>query len=153
MKRTKRFTLRRIALALAVAAVVAPSGAQAKPTPAKQQPPSTVEIPYLSHGVLTPPVDFWNYDAKTGEKVQNTSPGVAPDELAQLFSGSEGSISVDDRLFSKATSVGATPVSASDNGYSVDSGTFGAGALALILAVGGAGLVIRHGRKTRMSPA
>ena len=116
MKRTKRFTIRRIALSLAVAAVVAPS-AQAKPTPAKQQQPSRVEIPYLSHGVLTPPVG------------------------------------VDDRSFSKATSVGGTPVSATDTGYDAGTGTIGAAGLALILAVGGAGLAIRHSRGTRISPA
>jgi hypothetical protein len=152
MKRTKRFTIRRIALSLAVAAVVVPSAAQAKPTPAKQQPPASVEIPYLSHGVLTPPVDFWNYDPKTGEKLQNTSPGVAPDELARLYGVSEGSLSVDDRSFSKATSVGATPVSASDTGYDVGTGTIGAAGIALMLAVG-AGLTIRHSRKTHVSPA
>ena len=53
MKRSKRFTLRRIALGLAVVAVLAPV-AQAKPTSAKQQQP-TVEIPYLSHGTLQAP--------------------------------------------------------------------------------------------------
>ena len=59
MKRTKRFTLRRILLGLAIVAILAPV-AQAKPTAVKQQPPveiSTIElgpgeIPYLSHGKL-----------------------------------------------------------------------------------------------------
>jgi hypothetical protein len=49
MKRSRRFTLRRIAFALAVAAVF-PALVQAKPTPAKHNQESTVEIPYLSHG-------------------------------------------------------------------------------------------------------
>ena len=31
--------------------------------------------------------DFWNYDPATGEKTSDTSPGVAPDELAALWSG------------------------------------------------------------------
>lgn len=30
-------------------------------------------------------VDFWNYDAKTGRKTSNSSPGVAPHELAALY--------------------------------------------------------------------
>jgi hypothetical protein len=114
MKRTKRFTWRRVALGLAVAAILVPA-AQAKPTPAK--PPPRPEIPYLSHGVLKQP----------------TSP--------------------DDRSFSKATSVGASSVGATDEGFGVDAGTVGAAGLALLLAAGGAGLAIRHSRRTRLSPA
>jgi hypothetical protein len=30
--------------------------------------------------------DFWNYDAQTGRKVTDTSPGVAPGDLAGMFS-------------------------------------------------------------------
>ena len=30
--------------------------------------------------------DFWNYDSTTGEKISDHSPGVAPDELAALWS-------------------------------------------------------------------
>ena len=30
--------------------------------------------------------DFWNYDPMTGEKISDSSPGVAPDELAALWS-------------------------------------------------------------------
>lgn len=30
--------------------------------------------------------DFWNYDPATGEKISDYSPGVAPDELAALWS-------------------------------------------------------------------
>ena len=30
--------------------------------------------------------DFWNYDPTTGEKTSDSSPGVAPDELAALWS-------------------------------------------------------------------
>jgi hypothetical protein len=149
MKRTKRFTLRRIALGLAAAAVLVPA-AQAKPTPAQAQPKP--EIPYLSHGVVTPPVDFWNYDPKTGEKLQNTSPGIAPEELGQLFGVSSAS-SPDDRSFSKATSVGASPVAASDDGYDVGAEAIGFAGLALLFAAGGAGLAIRHNRKTRLSTA
>ena len=31
-------------------------------------------------------VDFWNYDAQTGEKTTNSSPDVAPQDLATLYS-------------------------------------------------------------------
>jgi hypothetical protein len=30
--------------------------------------------------------DFWNYTPTTGEKISDSSPGVAPDELAALWS-------------------------------------------------------------------
>jgi hypothetical protein len=30
--------------------------------------------------------DFWNYDPATGEKMSNYSPGVAPEDLAELWS-------------------------------------------------------------------
>ena len=33
--------------------------------------------------------DFWNYDA-SGQKVTNTSPGVAPEDLPALFAGTSG---------------------------------------------------------------
>ena len=32
-------------------------------------------------------LDFWNYDPATGETTSNSSPGVAPEELATLWSG------------------------------------------------------------------
>jgi hypothetical protein len=32
-------------------------------------------------------LDFWNYDPATGAKTSNSSPGVAPEELAELWSG------------------------------------------------------------------
>ena len=32
-------------------------------------------------------LDFWNYDPATGAKTSNSSPGVAPEELATLWSG------------------------------------------------------------------
>jgi hypothetical protein len=30
--------------------------------------------------------DFWNYDAQTGRQITNTSPGVQPGDLAELYS-------------------------------------------------------------------
>ena len=178
MKRTKWFTLRRIAVGLAVAAI-APAAAQARPMDmdgsdfrllhaqamAKAQTKQTVEIPYLSHGVgvtaaqirigtsespddrafsRQSQVDFWNYDSKTGEKVANYSPGVASDDLAQLWSGSPAEKSVE-------PSPGAT-----ENGGYDGGGTVAGLAFALLLtsaAAGGTVLARRRHRSTKLSPA
>src|SRR4051812_19471440 len=78
MKRIKRFTLRRVALGLAVAAVIAPA-AQAEPTgsyPLQSQ--STVEIPYLSQGVGVSHMDF--------DRASQAS-GKVSDEIAYLSHG------------------------------------------------------------------
>jgi hypothetical protein len=172
MKRTRWFTLRRIALGLTVAAI-APATAQAKPA------------------------DFWNYDPQTGKKIANTSPGVSSGELATLWSVSSGvAKSPDDRAFSRATSVaqakpadfwnydpqtgkkiantspgvssgelanlwslsGATNVarapSAHDNGgYDLGAGIVSGFAMALVLAAGAALVVIHHMRRAKVLPA
>jgi hypothetical protein len=150
MKRNKRRTVRRIALGLAVAAVI-PATAQARPmdvagdqlraahsaaasdrmypgelpsaVPAKATEPR-VEIPYLSQGV--------------GFSAADT--GVV-------------SRSVDDRPFSKATSVGAPSISTVDDGIAFDIGTGTVSGLILLLAGLGAGVAIRQSRRTKLSPA
>jgi len=188
MKRTKRFTIRRIALGLAVAAFV-PASAQA----------ATAEIPYLSQGVgvsaqdlgvasskhpddrafsrQSRPDDFWNYDAQTGAKIANSSPGVKADELAQVWGASQeqpsveipylsqgvgvspvelgiaGSPHSDDRTFSRATSVDSTPSATGSSGYDLNTGLVSGFALALVLAVAGSAVALRHSRKTKLSPA
>ena len=68
MKRTKRFFVRRVALGLAVALVLVPA-AQAKPTPSKYGEPN---IPYLSHGILTPPM---TPDDRSFSKATTVAPG------------------------------------------------------------------------------
>jgi hypothetical protein len=178
MKRTKRFTLRRMALGLAVAAVFAPA-AQAEPSGSYERQSSSVEIPYLSGGVgvshmdfdpasrasgkksdeisylshgAVKPVDFWNYDA-SGKKIADTSPGVSPDQLAQLWSGSNVAIAPDDLAFSRPSNLGSPSVANAGGGYEVSPGTVSGFGVALILLIGGSALAIRHGRKTRLSPA
>ena len=179
MKRTKRFTLRRVALGLAVAAVFAPA-AQAEPSGSYERQSQSVEIPYLSgggggvshmdfdpaspasgkvskeipylsHGNAAP-VDFWNYDA-SGRKIADTSPGVSPDQLAALWSGSNVAIAPDDLAFSRPSNLGSPSVSATSGGFDVGPGTVSGFAVALVLLAGGMALAIRHGRKTRLSPA
>ena len=115
MKRTTWSTLRLIALGLAVAAI-APATAQAQPT------------------------DFWNYDPKTGEKIANSSPGVAPEELATLSSVSSG------------TKVAKTQSVSDNSGYDLRASILSGFAIALVLA-GGALLAIRHVRRAKVLPA
>ena len=150
MKRIKRFTLRRVALALAVAAVIAPA-AQAEPIGSYER-QSQVEIPYLSHGNLVA-TDFWNYDPATGERIANTSPGVSADQLAALYSGTETAIAPDDLTLSRPSNAGSPSVTATDTGWDVGPTTVSAFALGLVLLAGASLLAIRHNRRTRLSPA
>jgi hypothetical protein len=178
MKRTKRFTLRRVALGLAVAAVFAPA-AQAEPSGSYERQSSSVEIPYLSGGVgvshmdfdpasrasgkksdeisylshgAVKPVDFWNYDA-SGKKIADTSPGVSPDQLAELWSGTNVAIAPDDLAFSRPSNLGSLSVANAGGSYDLGPGTVSGFGVALVLLIGGSALAIRHGRKTRLSPA
>ena len=150
MKRIKRFTLRRVALGLAVAAVIAPA-AQAEPIGSYER-QSQVEIPYLSHGKLVA-TDFWNYDPATGERIANTSPGLSADQLAGLYSGTETAIAPDDLTLSRPSNVGSPSVTATDTGWDVGPTTVSAFALGFVLLAGASLLAIRHNRRTRLSPA
>jgi hypothetical protein len=150
MKRIKRFTLRRVALALAVAAVIAPA-AQAEPIGSYER-QSQVEIPYLSHGKLVA-TDFWNYDPATGERIANTSPGLSADQLAGLYSGTETAIAADDLTLSRPSNAGSPSVTATDTGWDVSPTTVSAFALGFVLLAGASLLAIRHNRRTRLSPA
>ena len=146
MKRSKRFTLRRIALGLAVVAVLAPV-AQAKPTSAKEQQP-TVEIPYLSHGILKAPVGS---DDRAVSRASNE--GVAAVEIPYLSHGTlQAPAGSDDRALSKATSVGAPSVASGSGGYDVSFGSVSVFGLALLL-IAGASVAVRHNRRTKLSPA
>jgi hypothetical protein len=139
MKRTKRFTLRRVALGLAVVAVLAPT-AQAKPTPSEQ---FYGEIPYLSQGHLTGAVDDRPYSKATS---------VGQVEIPYLSHGVLTPQSgVDDRAVSRATTLDTTPVVV-DDGYELNYSIVGGVAAALMLALGAA-LLIRHSRRAKLSPA
>jgi hypothetical protein len=180
MKRTKRFTFRRIALGLAVAAVAAPA-AQAEPIGSyERQSQSSIEIPYLSHGVgvshmdfdqasqasgtisdeipylshgtVASRPDFWNYDSATGMKISDTSPGISADQLAQLYSGSDSAIAPDDMGLSRPSNLGSPSVTSSSS-WDVGPTTVSGFAVAFVLLAGGSLLAIRHNRRTRLSPA
>jgi hypothetical protein len=149
MKRTKRTSIRRIALGLAVAAAI-PASAQARPMDLSGgdaraihqaaasssdrlypgELPSVVavkqvrrmEIPYLSHGV-----------------------GVSAKDLGLP-------IGADDRSFSRQSPSPTVLTADRGDGYDIgNSNTLGG--LVLILGAVGAALAIRHNRKTRLSPA
>jgi hypothetical protein len=88
MYRRKRRILKSLVLGLAVAAFAAPA-AFGEP----RGPGNSPNHP-----------DFWNYDAATGVKIANTSPDVAPADLAGMYSTSETSIGSDDRSLYRGTS-------------------------------------------------
>ena len=137
MKRTKRFTLRRLALGLAVAAVLAPA-AQAEPIGSyERQSQQSVEIPYLSGGVGVSHIDFdptSPASGKLGEEIPYLSHGAVSAGQA---------VAPDDMALSRPAS----------GGFDVGTGAVSGFAVALVLVAGGMALAIRHGRKTRLSPA
>jgi hypothetical protein len=148
MRRTKWFSIRRIALGLAIVAVLAPV-AQAKPTPAKEQ--MWTEIPYLSHGTLTPP------DSR--QTSEQTTVKLGPGEIPYLSHGTltvgPGEIpSFDDGSVLPSAEQGM-PVYVADGGggYDVGFGVVSSAIILLLLALSGAAVAIRHSRKTRLSPA
>jgi hypothetical protein len=94
MYRRKRRILKTLILGIAVAAFAAPA-AFGEPRGAGNSP---------NHP------DFWNYNATTGEKIANTSPEVAPADLAGMYSTSETSIGSDDRSLYRGTSPQLDPL-------------------------------------------
>jgi hypothetical protein len=144
MTRTRRFNLKRLAFGLAIAAIMVPT-AQAKPTASNNQQP-TVEIPYLSGGVGVSHMDF---DLSSGPS------GKQSVEIPYLSHGTlsnSGAISADDLTVSRPSNQGSPAVGSSGDGFEF-SPTVGGFGLALVLLIGGTALVIRHSRKTRLSPA
>jgi hypothetical protein len=144
MKRTKRFTLRRLVLGLAVAAVVAPA-AQAEPIGSyERQSQSSIEIPYLSHGVGVSHMDFDQASPPSGK---------VSDEIPYLSNGSTGSsIAPDDMGLSKPSNLGSPSVTESSS-WDVGPATVSGFAVAFVLLAGGSLFAIRHNRRARLSPA
>jgi hypothetical protein len=151
MRRRKRFTIRRIILGLAVVTILAPV-AQAKPTPGKH--PMQTEIPYLSHGTLTPPDS-----SRTSDQLSVT---LGPGEIPSVSDGTlrigPGEVpSFDDGVVrppaKPGSDVTSSATTADDGGYDIGFGIVSSAVIVLLLALGGAALAIRHSRKTRLSPA
>jgi hypothetical protein len=76
MYRRKRRIFKSLVIGFAVAAFAAPA-ALGEPRGAGNSP---------NHA------DFWNYDVATGEKIADTSPGVASADLGRLYDGSGNSV-------------------------------------------------------------
>jgi hypothetical protein len=95
MYRRKRRILKSLVLGFAVAAFAAPA-ALAEP----RGPGNSPNQP-----------DFWNYDAVTGEKIADTSPGVAPADLGRTFDVSATAVGSDDRSLYRGTTPQLDPTS------------------------------------------
>jgi hypothetical protein len=78
-----------VAIGLFATGVWAGSDADGRDRPPTVQPRSSFWSYDSRTGNPTGPagqVDFWNYDPKTGQKISDYSPGVAPEDLALLWS-------------------------------------------------------------------
>jgi hypothetical protein len=171
MKRTKRFTIRRVALGLAVAAIVAPA-AQAEPMGSYERQSQSTEIPYLSHGVGVSNVDFTQagrVSTQPAVEIPYLSQGVGVShmdfdqasqasgklsgEIAYLSHGASNvSIAPDDMGLSKPSNAGSPTVSGTSDGWDVNPTTVSMFAIALALLAGSL-VAVRYTRRTRLSPA
>jgi hypothetical protein len=168
MRRRKRNTILRIALGLAIAAIV-PATALAKPVPVNQDVEDhgqyqlgPGEVPYYSQGgVQVMELGLSEGKIKALGLLDDSTVGTSSDDRAVSRATPHGvevasvATSPDDRSFSKATSVDSTPV-VSDDGRSIDFDpyTVTGFVLALLLAMGiGMGIAIWHSRRTKLSPA
>jgi hypothetical protein len=144
MKRSKRFTIRRVALGLAVAAIVAPA-AQAEPIGSYERQVQSVEIPYLSHGVGVSHMDFDQASPASG-KVSG--------EIAYLSRGATSDVAIapDDLVLARPSNAGSPTVSGASDGWDVNPTTVSMFAIALALLAGSL-LAVRYTRRTRLSPA
>jgi hypothetical protein len=127
MRRRKRYTILRVALGLAIAASV-PTAAQAAELGIRGQQSDDREYPAWATQMETP---YWS------------------------MAGAGSSKGPDDRSFSRATTLDATPV-VTDNGRNIDLNAYSVtvSALALLLAMGfGMGIGVWRSRKTNLSPA
>jgi hypothetical protein len=128
MKRWKRLTIFRIALALTAVAAIMPVTAQAKPTPS--------DNPVLN---TSQPVVLGSDDRPLSKATPQSQVIVVQ--------------SPDDRNVSRATSLDTTPI-AVDDGSGIDVGIgAGMGLFLVLFAVTGTALLIRHNRKEKLSPA
>jgi hypothetical protein len=93
--------------------------------------------PLIADAIRHGQPDFWNYDALTGEKTSNTSPGLRPGDLARLYSPT-GDVSPDSRTVDFRTPTPSPgPISAAvDNRFQWDDASIGAGAMLTLVVVG-----------------
>lgn len=168
MRRRKRNTILRIALGLAVAAIV-PATALAKPVPVNQDVENhgqyqlgPGEIPYVSQDRQAMELGLSEGKIKAlglldeGTVVKGSDDRAFSRATPHGVEVASAATSPDDRSFSRATSVDPTPVVVSDDGRSIDIDpyTVTGFALALLLALSvGMGIAVWHNRRTKLSPA
>ena len=168
MRRRKRNTILRIALGLAIAAIM-PATALAKPVPVNQDVEDhgqyqlgPGEIPYVSQDRQAMELGLSEGKIKAlglldeGTVVKSSDDRAFSRATPHGVEVASAATSPDDRSFSRATSVDPTPVVVSDDGRSIDIDpyTVTGFALALLLAMGiGMGISIWHNRRTKLSPA
>jgi hypothetical protein len=148
MRRRKRNTILRIALGLAIAAIV-PATALAKPVSQ-----DTVQDQVMGLGVSEGQYKALGLsdDGVVGKSSDDRAVSRATPHGVEVASVAK---SPDDRSFSKATTIDTTPV-VSDDGRSIDFNpyTVTGFVLALLLALGlGMGIAVWHSRRTHLSPA
>jgi hypothetical protein len=106
--------------------------------------------PLIADAIRHGQPDFWNYDARTGEKTSNTSPGLRPSDLSEFYSPTRD-VSPSGRTvdFRPPNSSPSPTSSAGDTGFQWEDAGIGAGAIfALVVLLAGVGTVLvrrRHG--------
>ena len=106
-----------------------------------------VEIPYLSGGVGVSHMDF---DPSSGRQRHSRAPRSRISATACCPTAARSR--ADDLTLSRPSNQGSPTVGSSARA-STSARTVGGFGLALVLLIGGSALVIRHSRKTRLSPA
>ena len=128
MTRSKRYTIRRIALGLAVAAIVTPATAQARP------------------------LDVSGSDSRALHQLSVPVVGSEDVAFSRQTAESPTVVGAEDLAFSRQPAGNPAVVSA-DGGNGYDAGVGTLGGLVLILAAAGTAVAVHHSRKAKLSPA
>jgi hypothetical protein len=167
MRRKKRLSILRIAVATAVVAAIVPVAAMAKPHAGPTYEVEATyqlgpgEIPYLSQGQGVDATQLGQQLGADDRPLLRTSVVSEPSVVIPYMSQGKGVTSAelgfvvgnaaDDRPFARSTPE-QTPV-VSDDGWSIDINPYVMTGSALILLALGMGFALWYTRRTRLSPA
>jgi hypothetical protein len=167
MRRKKRLSIFRIAVALAATAMIVPVAAVAKPHPGptydvqSKYEVGTGEIPYLSQGHGVDATQLGRQLGSDDRALPRMDVVQAPEVVIPYLSQGNGVTSeeigfsvgnaADDRPFAR-TNPDTTPVT-TDGGWSIDVNPYLMTGSALILLAIGMGFGLWYSRRTRLSPA
>jgi hypothetical protein len=167
MRRKKRLSILRIAVALAVAAAIVPVAAMAKPHAGPTYEVESTyqlgpgEIPYLSQGHGVDTTQLGRGLGADDRALPRTSVVTEPSVVIPYMSQGKGVTSAelgfvvgnaaDDRPFARSNPE-QTPV-VTDGGWSIDINPYVMTGSALILLALGMGFALWYTRRTRLSPA